>query len=258
MINRNPFRLLTGLAIAAILASGCAGTRLTGDASLNPAKMSPVLPNPPAQDYRIQAGDQLNIRLYPVQNFDQLVVVRPDGKISLQLLDDIQAAGLTPQQLDRAITQGYSAEFVDPKVTVTVTNPNSEHIFVGGEVRTPGVIKLTHGMTPLQAIIFAGGSQDTANLDQVIVIRKGPQNQPIGTVIDVAGQIDHDEKAMAPDLVLQRHDIVYVPKTTIAELNVFVNQYVEKLLLYHGATFGFSYFVNPFQQNPAVQTPGTP
>ena len=93
-------------------------------------------------------------------------------------------------------------------------------------------------MTALQAIIDAGGFKETAKPKAVLVIRRGPDRRPIPLQVDLKQVIDVE--ALPEDLQLQPYDIVHVPKTWIAEANKFVNQYIERLLLYKGVSLGFS------------------
>lgn len=200
-------------------------------------------------EYRIYPGDQLDIKFFYNPELNESVVVRPDGKISLQLVNEIQAAGLTPSELDAVLTRAYTQELRRPVVTVIVKSFTGQRVYVGGEVGTPGltlgVVPLVPGMTALQAVINAGGFRETARPGAVIVIRKGPDNRPVPIRVDLDPSLDGD--SAEGDIRLEPSDIVYVPKTWIAKANQFVNQYVERLLLYRGATLGlgFSYELNP-------------
>lgn len=191
---------------------------------------------PPA--YLIQPGDQLGIMFFFNPELNATVSVRPDGKISLQLVDDVQAAGLEPSQLDMALTQMYARELKEPEITVIVKSFTGQRVYVGGEVVNPRLVDLTAGMTTLQAIIDAGGFKETAKPEAVLVIRRGPDRRPIPLQVDLKQVIDGE--ALPEDFQLQPYDIVHVPKTWIAEANKFVNQYIERLLLYKGVSLGFA------------------
>jgi protein involved in polysaccharide export with SLBB domain len=172
--------------------------------------------------------------------------VRPDGKVTLQLVDDVQAAGLSPSQLDRFLTQEYSKELKNPSVTVIVRSFSGQRIYVGGEVNRQGLINFTTGMTALQAVFSAQGFRETAEAAGVIVIRKGPDRRPVPIRVDLNA---FDRENAGADFQLQPYDVVYVPKSYIAEANKFVNQYVERLLLFRGTSFGFSYDVNTWRRD---------
>jgi polysaccharide biosynthesis/export protein len=131
-------------------------------------------PAPPPQDlpsdYVIGADDQLHIMVWNEQNFNETVPVRPDGKISMPLLNDVQAAGLTPLQLKDSLTEKLKKYIADPRVTVVVTGMYSRRIFVTGEVVHSGPMMLLPRMTMLQALAGAGFTQ-FANLKGIYLLR---------------------------------------------------------------------------------------
>lgn len=195
-----------------------------------------------APQYLIQPGDNLDIKFFYNPELNESVSVRPDGKISLQLVDEVKVGGLTPSQLDDILTQKYSEELMKPVITVIVRSFTGQRVYVGGEVNRQGLISLTGGMTALQALFDAGGFKESAKLEAAIVIRKGLNNRPIPIPIDLKKALYGDRAGAS--FQLQPYDIVYVPKTFIAEANKFVNQYIERLLLFRGTSFGFGYDIN--------------
>ena len=196
--------------------------------------------NPPP--YVIQPGDQMDIKFFYNPELNETVMVRPDGKISLQLVDEIKTSGLTPAQLDELLTEKYAQELRKPVVTVIVRSFTMQRAWVGGEVNRTGFVNLTAGMTPLQAVLEAGGFKETANPEEIILIRKGPENQPVPVRVDLKSTLDGN--GFQNGIQLQPQDVVYVPKTFIAEANKFVKQYVEDLLLFRGVSLGFSYEIH--------------
>ncbi|MCL6565059.1 MAG: polysaccharide export protein [Acidobacteriia bacterium] len=143
-------------------------TRAESPGNGNGARMS--APGPSA-DYRIGPQDVLTISVWKEPEITRTVPVRPDGKISLPLLNDVQAAGLTPMELAESITLGLKKFIADPQVTVIVTEINSRHFYVLGEVSRPGAYPLLPGMTVLQALSGAGGFSQWANLNEIYVLR---------------------------------------------------------------------------------------
>src|ERR1700728_3604335 len=123
-----------------------------------------------ASDYVIGADDTLRISVWKEPDLSELLPVRPDGKISMPLLNDIPAAGLTPLQLKDSITEKLKKYIADPRVTVVVTAMNSRRIFVTGEVTHPGTIALLPNMTVLQALASAGFTQ-FANVKGIYLLR---------------------------------------------------------------------------------------
>lgn len=191
--------------------------------------------------YLIQPGDSLDIKFFYNPELNETVTVRPDGNISLQLIDDIKASGLEPSKLDDLLTKKYGKELRKPVLTVIVRSFTSQRIFVGGEVVRPGLISLAPEMDPVQAIFQAGGMRETAQPKEAILIRKGENNQPIPIRLDLAAAMQGS--GPGANFQLQPNDILYVPKSAIAKANLWVAQYIQQLLLFNGWSFGFGYDV---------------
>jgi polysaccharide export outer membrane protein len=123
-------------------------------------------------DYRIGAGDVLVIDVWKEPDASvRSVVVRPDGKISMPLLKEVDVVGLTPVQLEKLITDGLSNLINTPDVTIVVTGINSKKIYVNGKVRKEGPIPYTYQMTVMQALSEAGGLNDYAKKNRIYVLR---------------------------------------------------------------------------------------
>ncbi len=183
---------------------------------------------PAANEYRIQAGDQLEVKFFYNPELNEQVIVRPDGRISLQLANDIMVAGLTPAALTDLLTKRYSTEIQKPEITVIVRTFTSQRVFVDGEVNKAGLVALAEPMTVLQSISQAGGIKDTAMLNGVILIRRTPDNKLVAMQLNLEHALDNTD--MSQDINLAPNDIVYVPKTTIANIDVWVDQYIRRLL----------------------------
>jgi len=191
-------------------------------------------------DYILGTGDVLSISVYGQEDagLSQAVIIRPDGKISFPLVDDVQAAGLTPQQLDEAITEKLSKRIPNPEVTVSVTDfPSSEYqVYVLGEVGMPGVFPIHGEMTLLEAVTLAGSPTKNAYLDRVHVVRGGLKKPTMISLnlknIMYRGQVDKD-------IVLQPGDIVYVPEQFIVKVNTVIDRFLPTLrVVTLGAAFG--------------------
>jgi polysaccharide export outer membrane protein len=115
--------------------------------------------------------DQLSIVFWRDKDMSADVVVRPDGKISLPLLNDVQASGLTPEQLRQKITEQAQRFIEDPNASVVVRQINSRKVFITGEVAKPGTYPLAGPTTVLQLIATAGGVNEYAHSDRVVVLR---------------------------------------------------------------------------------------
>lgn len=135
---------------------------------------APALPagvTPPA-GYVIGPDDQLSIVYWREKDMSADVVVRPDGLISLPLLNDVQASGLTPDQLRQTIAKGAAKFIEDPTVSVVVKAINSRKVFITGQVAKAGPYPLAAPTTVLQLIATAGGVSEYANKKKIVVVRK--------------------------------------------------------------------------------------
>ena len=175
--------------------------------------------------YKLESGDEIEIKVFEIPELADRVRVRPDGKISLLLLDDVQAAGLTPAELDQILTKGYSAFYLNPRVTVIVRAFANQRVYVGGEVNQPGMLQLAGELSLLSAVLEAGGFRPSAKRSSVILLRKGEGGPQVRRV-----NLDEMLAKGSPDIELQPFDVVFVPKTFIARANQFVQQYIRDLL----------------------------
>lgn len=141
----------------------------------------PAQPKPAAKkaEYVIGPQDELDVSVWKEPDLSRKVPVRPDGKISLPLLNDVQAAGLTPTQLADSIKEMLRKYVTQPQVTVIVTAMNSQRVFLLGEVNKPGAIQLLPDMTIIQAIASAGSFTQFANEKKIYILRNedGKQNK---------------------------------------------------------------------------------
>jgi polysaccharide export outer membrane protein len=128
-------------------------------------------------NYVIGAQDVLDISVWREPDLSRQVPVRPDGKISLPLLNDVQATGLTPTQLAAQITAGLDKFMTSPQVTVIVSQINSQRVYILGEVGRAGAYGLLPGMTVLQALSNAGGFTAFANQKGIYVLRQDGAKQ---------------------------------------------------------------------------------
>jgi len=194
------------------------------------------------EEYVLQPGDVIEIKFFYNPELNEHIIIRPDGKISLQLIDEVEAAGLTPSKLDRILTGKYEKILKFPEVTVIVKEFSGQKIYVGGEVNSPGIIPLSGKLTSLQAILQAGGFKNTAELKSVVILRNQGTEDPLFMTINL--KEDLSTAAHQNDILLKPYDIVFVPKTTIAKMNQFVDQYIEKLIPI-SKSIGVFYNLNP-------------
>jgi protein involved in polysaccharide export with SLBB domain len=190
----------------------------------------------PIADYRLRPGDKIEVKFFYHPELNESMIIGPDGKISLQLIDVVLAAGLTPSQRDEVLTKEYARYLENYSINVIVREYSGLKVYVGGEVHTPMFVALKGNMTVLQSIFAAQGFRETAKPENVIVLRKSPDNKPGAIAIDLAAVMSGEH--LENDIYLRPSDIVYVPKTTIAKAGKFVDQYVRKVLMLDQVVIG--------------------
>ena len=205
-------RSYAGLMVTASLISAL-GTSVIRSAPQNPdvakstqsASANTVATDP---DYKIGPQDMLRIDVWKEPDISRVVPVRPDGKITLPLVNDVQASGLTTNQLAAEIAEGLKKYITSPQVTVGVTEINSRRIFVSGEVGHPGAFPLLPNMTVLQALSSAGGFTQFAREKKIYILRMedGKQVKHPFNYKDVIGG-----KNVEQNIMLEGGDIIVVP-----------------------------------------------
>ncbi len=211
------------LALALSLSVGCGHD---GGWKRPPANELPLGP-PPAPDvnreYVLAVGDQISLRVSFHKDFDTHAVVRPDGKVTFPVVGDIMAAGYTPSQLDSLVTRELSTMIIEPDVSIVVEAYSDQLVYILGEVDRPGAYEVQPGMTATQAIAQAGGATTIAKLTDVILIRRETPYKATGAKLDLESFLkDGNFKA---DAYLQAYDIVYVPRTKIGSVSVWMDTF---------------------------------
>lgn len=180
-------------------------TQSSADTAASTAPTKPATDDP---NYVIGAQDVLDINVWHEPDLTRVVPVRPDGKISLPLLNDVQAGGLTPIKLAEEITTGLKKFVTDPQVTVIVSTINSQRVYILGEVNRAGAYPLLPGMTVLQALSSGGGFTQFANTKKIYVLRNDGEKSdkfPFNYKDVIAGR--HPEE----NIVLKAGDTIVVP-----------------------------------------------
>ncbi len=172
------------------------------------AKQAPSPAAVSVEEYKIGAQDVLRIDVWKEAELTRTVPVRPDGKISLPLLNDVQAAGLTATQLANVISEGLKKFITSPQVTVTVSEINSRRVYVTGEVAHAGAFPLLPAMTVLQALSSSGGFTQFAKTKAIYVLRVEDGKQvkhPFNYKEVLAGRKPEENIALEPG------DVIVVP-----------------------------------------------
>jgi polysaccharide export outer membrane protein len=192
-----------------------------------PAALAPTPPPTPGPAYRINVGDELHVRFMYTPEQNEELPVRPDGRISLGVTGQLDVVGLTPSELETLIVEKSKHRLRDPQVTVIVTKLGEQRVYIGGEVMKPGYVPLRPDMTLLQAVLQSGDFRKTARLDSVLLLTPTPDGKFTAARIDMESVVEHG----VPERVrLHPNDVVYVPPTWIANMDVVVDQYVRGLI----------------------------
>jgi protein involved in polysaccharide export with SLBB domain len=176
----------------------------------------------------LAAGDSVELRFFYANELTNTQTIRPDGKITLELVGEIQAAGMTPGALGAQLRSMYSAYLKHPDVAVFLRSSYQRHIIVAGAVQKPSTLEMPANMSALDAIMLSGGfNLVQANTSQVLVMRDDGNGGRMAYVMDLSGALrGHPVKSF----MLQPEDIVYVPRTMIVNLDQFVAQYIGDLV----------------------------
>ncbi len=209
--------MLVGLVLAvSFVTTGCPAQDTSTKPAAAPAQAATSPAPPPAtpaplnavpKDYVIGSEDTVMVSVWNEEKLTATLPVRPDGKISLPLLNDVQASGLTPMALADSITEKLKKFLADPRVTVVVTQMNSQKVFMLGEVSHTGALPLLPNMTVLQALSTAGFSQ-FANQKKIYILRveDGKQQKlPFNYKAVVKGE------QMEQNILLKPGDTIVVP-----------------------------------------------
>lgn len=193
-------------------------------------------------DYRLEAGDVVSV-VFPFHaEMNHEETIRPDGRITMPEVGEIDTAGLTTTELEELLVRRTSTLLRDPQVRVTLTGFAEKSVFVTGEVRRPGFISYRTNLTPLQAIAESGGFLESASLESVVLIRSaGPDERFVSRKLDLQETITAGAEQ---PLELAPRDVLYVPRTAIAEADIWVDQHVTRLFPFIRGTsarmpFGF-------------------
>lgn len=182
-----------------------------------------------SEPYRLGVGDELQVAVLAQPTLSGLTRVRPDGLISTPGAGEVFALGRTPSEVNLEITERLRKLLRHPYVDLMVTEYGDQVVFVMGEVEVPGEKPFYKGMSTIQAIAQAGGISRTGKAGSVLVLRRLGPDQAEVHHLDVGAAFDEKE-GQVQDLGLQAYDIVYVPRTFIANVNVFVDQYMRQMI----------------------------
>ena len=187
----------------------------------------------------------MDIKLMLNPELNDQVTVRPDGMISTAVAQDVMAYGHTPAQLRELLVEKYKKHLQQPEISVIVRSFAPNRIYVLGEVNSPGeFVTIGPNLTLLQSIARAGGIKNSANVDNIVILRRGATESLQAYSANYANAASGE--VPADDVRLASYDVVYVPRTGIANAYLHYNQYIQQFV---PPVFSFSYQINPNNNN---------
>jgi len=213
--------LLLGLALLAF--GGCGSMQ---PVEREPTGFAPWSSAAPA--YRLGAGDRVRVDFLMTPEMSQDAVVETDGAINLRAGGRISAQGLTAARLEDDIRHAAGRTLRTPVVTLAVTEARSARVIVGGAVARPGSYPLPARPSPLEAVMLAGGFSPESRVDQVIIIRQRDGAPPMLRTVDLRRFLS--DGATSETILLASEDIVFVPRSRVAEVNLWIDQHIDRML----------------------------
>lgn len=224
------------------LLAGCLSAPPVDGLSQAPKDVMPeLLEAPSLPPYHLQVGDVMDIKLLENPELNDQVTVRPDGFISTTVAQDVKAYGRTAAELQQDLEAHYRKHLRSPQVSVIVRSFAPNRVYVTGEVAAPGeFITIGPNLTLLQAIARAGGAKPSARVDQVIILRRGAGEKPLAYSTNYRAAVSGADPSS--DVRLAPYDVVYVPRSDVADVYTYFNQYLQQFV---PSAFGMSYSFNP-------------
>jgi len=234
-MQRRSIRMLWPV-LAAAMALGACGTQPKPHPTAEFAHIDYATWEEDEPAYRLYPGDVLDVAAPSAPELNRTVTVQPDGRITLPLIQPVMAADRSVPELQSALSHAYASQLVRPAIEVNVKTPTPLKVFVGGEVDKPGVYDMPGDIDAVQAIAMAGGFRVSAQPRKVIVIRRGPGGRPMMRTVDLDKAIFDPARGEA--LPLRRFDVIFVPRSGVAEIGLIVQN------LRNSLPIQFSYAIN--------------
>lgn len=178
-------------------------------------------------EFRLGAGDSIEVRFFYNPELNETVMIRPDGHVSLQMIGDVDLTNLTIAEATTQLETRYLKYLKTPSITLQVRSYASQKVYVSGEVPRPGVIPVPGKMTVLDAVMEAGGVKHTGSNSHVVLIRKGEEGKPVVSKVSLKNV--NGEPSQASLTVLQPYDVILVPESKIAHLDRWVDQHIRQM-----------------------------
>ena len=193
--------------------------------------------------YRFGPGDKVKVQYLLTPEINETVLIAPDGAVALRTGARVVLDGRTGEEAAQAVADASRRVLTNPFVTVSLEEPGAAVAFVGGMVRRAGAYPVSGRRGIAEMIALAGGLDDSARMDQVVLIRRSAENRPMLRTVNLRGFISG--QSAEADVPMTAGDIVFVPRSRIAEVGMWVNQAITQTLPFSRS---FSYAIN--RNNP--------
>lgn len=168
--------------------------------------------------YRIQKGDKLSVKFFSHPELNEVsVIVRPDGFISLQIIDDIRANGRTAAELKSELEKKYEEILLKPIISVAIIEFVAPRVFIGGQIKNAGRYELREAKTVVQVVFLAGGFTEDANRKMVVLARSDGKGEWQMQSVNIMKILDR--KSTEKDVELQDGDYIFIPDSKISQFN---------------------------------------
>jgi protein involved in polysaccharide export with SLBB domain len=234
--------MLAGLSACVISITGCTAVSVGVSDGVPIEQIVTAGRSVSSQPYQLRPGDDVTVRFYYNPQLDEDLRVRPDGRISLSLVGELQAAGKRPDQLSADVTDAYSHYFVKSNAVVILRHSADDVVFVAGEVRNPGQFNIEQGARMvLDCLALSGGVTDSATLRSVILVRRsGDAQHPLVTELNLSRALSGSDAGQ--NIALAPGDLVYIPKSGLADTNLAIHLFLlNNLNLSTSGSAGFSH-----------------
>ncbi len=178
--------------------------------------------------YRLAPGDRVKVDVLLTPELAQEVVVEPDGRLSLKAIGRVQVQNLTLDQAQVVVEAAARANLRRPVVTLALTDAKAARVIVAGSVQRPGVYPLPAHASPLEAVTLAGGLLPESRMDEVVILRQRPGARAMVRTVDLRRLVSTGSER--DSLLLASEDVVYVPRSRIAEFDLWVEENINRAL----------------------------
>ena len=222
--------------VALWLTAGCTAPEASGELAADPRVIDSA--RRLKKEYVIVPGDTFDVVVRQNASVSRPCVVRPDGFITLPIIDDVHVAGLTFTSVDDLLTKKLAGRLVEPDISVIATSIRPQMVYVMGEVGAVGGYELRRAFTAAQALVLAGGFKNTADRGKVAIIRLTKEGRLRALIVEPQVEGQPAPYMQLHNVVLQPDDLIFVPKSGIAQFDEWINTYINQPLSGLNATLG--------------------